>query len=84
MPRELDINRMRIYRTLAKKYGITMAEVDLAVSSQFSLVRKVIKAGNFEQIRLPFFGRFWVKAARKKYLDSLPKKKYLRKRGTST
>ena len=82
MPKELD--RRRIYRILARKYGITMYEVDLAVGSQFSLVRKVIKAGNFEQIRLPFFGRFWVKAARKRYLDSLPAKKYLRKRGTST
>ena len=81
MPKELD--RKRIYRILAKKYGITMYEVDLAASSQFSLVRKIIKDGNFEQIRLPFFGRFWVKAARKKYLDSLPPKKYLRKRGTS-
>lgn len=81
MPKELD--RRRIYRILARKYGITMHEVNLAVSSQFSLVRKVIKTGNFEQIRLPFFGRFWVKAARKRYLDSLPDKKYLRKRGTS-
>lgn len=54
---------------IAKEKGISMKEVELAVSSQFSLVRKVMKKGDFEQVRLPFFGRFWVKPTRKKYMD---------------
>ena len=64
-----EVNRRSIYSKIAKERGLSLKEVDLAVSSQFSFVRQIMKKGKFEQVRLPFFGRFWVKPARKKYMD---------------
>jgi len=59
---------------LAKKYDLSMKDVDLVVSSQFSLVREVMRKGDFESVRLPYFGLFWVKPGRKEYMDKKKKK----------
>ncbi len=64
-----EVNKRSIFMKMARERGLSIKEIELVVSSQFSLVRKVMKKGDFEQVRLPFFGRFWVKPTRKKYMD---------------
>lgn len=70
-----SVNKRAIFKDIARKLNVSMGEVELAVSSQFSFVREVMRKGDFEQVRLPFFGRFWVKPARKAYLDRNKKAK---------
>ena len=69
------VNRRAIVLKLAKKYDLSMKDVDLIISSQFSLVREVMCKGEFESVRLPYFGLFWVKPGRKEHIDISVKKK---------
>ena len=43
-----------IYK-LANKYNLPLETIEKIVSSQFQFVRKIMKEGNFEAIRLPYF-----------------------------
>lgn len=58
MPRK--VNRRAIYREIANKHGLTVSEVEEAVKSQFYYVKQVMVDGLFEEVRLPYFGRFHV------------------------
>lgn len=45
---------------IANTFGVSIEQVHLAQKSQFDTVAKVMKDGNFDSIRLRFFGRFHV------------------------
>ena len=45
------------------------------MNHQFKFVSKIMKEGDFETIRLPYFGKFSVNPNRVKYLTELCKKK---------
>ena len=64
-----------IIQTLATKYDLPLHKVKEIVSYQFKFVEKIIKEGNFESIRLPYFGNFSVNPNRVKYLTQLKDKK---------
>jgi len=49
--------------------------IDKIVSYQFKYTSKIIKEGNFESIRIPYFGKFSVNLNRVKYLTALKNKK---------
>lgn len=58
------VPRKELEEGVARDLGLPLTEVRLAVWSQFMGVAETIKEGKARQIRLPLFGRFYVKAAR--------------------
>jgi nucleoid DNA-binding protein len=59
----------KIIRDLAKKYDLSVKQVEEAVYSQFKFTTQVMKKGEFESVRLPYFGKFHVNPGRLKYLS---------------
>ena len=45
------------------------------MNHQFKFVSKIMKEGDFETIRLPYFGKFSVNEKRIKYINKLTKEK---------
>jgi nucleoid DNA-binding protein len=68
------VRRKEIIRKVAADHGLKPTTVEEAVNSQFSYVKKVMKSDTFDQVRLPFFGRFWVKPSRLKWLQKFGKR----------
>mgnify|MGYP003122286834 FL=1 len=54
---------------LANKYNISLSKVERIVGHQFKYLEKIMKEGNFETVRLPYFGKFSVNPKRLKYLN---------------
>jgi len=63
-----------IYK-LANKYNLPIKKVQEITNYQFKYVSKIIKEGNFDSIRLPYFGKFSANKYRIKYIQELKKKK---------
>lgn len=66
----------KIVRKLAIKHNLTYMEAKEIVNSQFYLVAEVMKTADrktadFKNIRLPEFGKFYVKPERIKFLRKL-------------
>jgi len=61
---------LAIYK-LANKYNLPLSKVKEIVDYQFKYVAKVMKEGNFEAVRLPYFGRFSVNPNRVKHINKL-------------
>ena len=68
-------NKKEIIHYLATKYNMPLQTIDRIVSHQFKYVSQIIKNGNFDSIRLPYFGKFSVNPNRVKYLTELKNKK---------
>ncbi len=64
-------NKKDIIYYLANKYNLTIKEVELIVTSQFKFVAKIMSIGDFETVRLPYFGKFSVNSNRVKYINKL-------------
>ena len=62
-----------IIQILATKYNLSLQKVERIVNSQFKFVEKIVKKGDFESVRLPYFGKFSVKAGRLKYIKDKKK-----------
>ena len=60
-----------IIQILATKYNLPLKKVEDIVNSQFKFVDKIMKKGNFEGIRLPYFGKFSVNPNRVKHINKL-------------
>ena len=54
---------------LANKYNISLSKVERIVGHQFKYLEKIMKEGNFETVRLPYFGKFSVNPKRLEYLN---------------
>jgi nucleoid DNA-binding protein len=57
-----------IYR-LANKYNLPLSKVEEIINYQFKYVSDVMKKGEFESVRLPYFGKFSVKPGRLKHMN---------------
>ena len=68
-------NKREIIHYLATKYNLPLQIIERIVLHQFKYVSKIMKEGNFESIRLPYFGKFSVNPNRVKHLNALKKKK---------
>jgi len=68
-------NKREIIHYLATKYNLPLQTIERIVSYQFKYVSKIMKEGNFESIRLPYFGKFSVNPNRVKHLNALKNKK---------
>ena len=62
-----------IIQTLATKYNLPLKKIEEIVNHQFKFVEKIMKKGNFDSIRLPYFGLFSVNPNRVKYINKLSK-----------
>ena len=67
-------NKKEAIYYLANKYNLPIKKVEEIINYQFKYVAKIMKEGNFDSIRLPYFGRWSVNPNRVKYLTKLNKK----------
>lgn len=65
----------KIIKKVAKKYGISEFKAELIITSQFTLLKKVIEEGDFKSTRLKHLGIFAVKKNRFKYYKDGRRKK---------
>ena len=56
-----------VIKKLAKKYSLSVLEVEQIVKSQFRFVKETIEAGDFKSVRLKHLGLFTVKKNRLNY-----------------
>lgn len=64
-----------IIQKLATKYNLPLNKVEDIVYYQFKFVAKIIKNGDFQSIRLPYFGKFHAKKSRIAHVNELKRKK---------
>tara|TARA_R100001129_G_C5279533_1_gene236486 strand:+ start:333 stop:551 length:219 start_codon:yes stop_codon:yes gene_type:complete len=64
-------NKKEIIYSLANKYNLPLKKVEQIVNYQFKYTSNVIKAGKFEVVRLPYFGKFSVNPNRVKHINKL-------------
>ena len=63
-----------IIQGLATKYNLPLKKVEKMVGHQFKFISKIMKDGKFDQIRLPYFGKFSVNKKRVEYINKLKNK----------
>jgi nucleoid DNA-binding protein len=64
-------NKKEIIYFLANKHNLPLKTVEEIVDVQFKFVNKIMKQGEFNTIRLPYFGKFTVNKNRIKYINKL-------------
>ena len=67
-------NKKDLIYSLANKYELPIDVVERIVTYQFKFVREIMTKGEFETIRLPYFGKFSVNKNRVKYITDLKNK----------
>ena len=67
--------REEIIEHLAYKYNLSVEEVEEIVNHQFKFVSSIVQKGNFDTIRLPYFGKFIVNKNRVKHIKRLKHEK---------
>lgn len=65
------VDRKFLIYKLANKYNLSLELVEDIVNHQFKFISKTMKKGDFESVRLPYFGKFSVKPNRIKYITKL-------------
>lgn len=71
----MEKDREEIIQLLADKYKVSTKLVQEIINYQFKYVTKIMKKGDFDTIRLPYFGKFIVNFKRIKHINNLKKKK---------
>ena len=61
-------NQKSIIQKIATKYNLPLKVVTNIINHQFKFVNKIIAKGEFEGVRLPYFGKFDVNKKRLKYI----------------
>jgi len=69
------INEKVVIQKLATKYNLPLNKIEDIVFHQFKFVANIIKLGDFEAVRLPYFGKFHAKKSRIAHLNELKRKK---------
>ena len=64
-------NKKDIVYILANKYNLPLGTINKIVNSQFKFVSMVMKQGDFETIKLPYFGKFTVNKKRVEHINKL-------------
>ena len=67
--------REEIIEHLANKYCLSFEEVEDIINHQFKFVSDVIEKGDFDTVRLPYFGKFTVNKNRVKHINRLKHEK---------
>ena len=64
-------SKKEIVQTLATKYNLPLEKVEKIVNSQFKYVAKIMSKGNFDSVRLPYFGKFHSKKERRDIINGI-------------
>ena len=56
---------------MAVKYDLPVKDIEEIINSQFHYVSKIMAKGDFETIKLPYFGKFTVNENRVKHINRL-------------
>ena len=64
-------NKEELIYSLANKYDLPLKKVKQMIEYQFKFVEKIMKKGDFESIRLPYFGKFSVNKKRVEHITRL-------------
>ena len=72
-------NKEEIIYYLSAKYDIPIYIVKKIVNYQFKFVAKEIEKGNFNAVRLPYFGKFFANKNRIKHITKLKNEKTTKK-----
>ena len=62
--------RKSLIQKLATKHNLPLSKVEDIVNYQFKFISNIIKKGDFETVRLPYFGKFSVKKGRLKHIQN--------------
>ena len=68
-------NKREIIYFLANKYDLPLQEVESIINSQFKFVKEIIGKGDFDTVRIPYFGKFTVSNGRVKHINRLKDEK---------
>jgi len=68
-------DKEEIIRYLSYKHDLPFKKIEEIVNHQFKYVVKIMKKGNLETIRLPYFGKFIVNSNRVKHINKLKENK---------
>ena len=60
-----------IIQILATKYNLPLKKIEEIINHQFKFVEQVMKKGDFDSVRLPYFGKFSVNPKRVEYINKL-------------
>ena len=66
--KKMTKNKEEIIYALSIKYNLSIKKVTEIINYQFKYVAKIMAKGDFESIRLPYFGKFSVNKNRIKYI----------------
>ena len=69
-------NKEEIIYSLANKYNLPLKKVKQMIEYQFKFVSNVMKKGEIDSVRLPYFGKWSVNKNRVKYINELKNKKH--------
>lgn len=64
-----------IIQKLATKHNLPLQKVEEIVYFQFKYVAKIMKLGDFQSIRLPYFGKFHAKKERVAHINEKTRRK---------
>jgi nucleoid DNA-binding protein len=62
--------RKSLIQKLATKHNLPLSKIEEIVNYQFKFVSNIIKKGEFEAVRLPYFGKFSVKKGRLQHIQN--------------
>ena len=71
----MEKNREEIIYHLANKYNLTIKQVEDIIKHQFKFVGKIMAEGEFDTVRIPYFGKFTVNINRVKHINRLKNEK---------
>tara|TARA_R110000822_G_scaffold12262_3_gene44510 strand:+ start:61 stop:285 length:225 start_codon:yes stop_codon:yes gene_type:complete len=71
----MERNKKEIIYALSVKHKKSLKEIEEIVNHQFKFTSMIISSGNFETIRLPYFGKFTVDKRRVKHINRLKNEK---------
>jgi len=72
---QMGRNKKEIIYALSVKYSKSLKEIEEIVNHQFKFTSMIISSGDFETVRLPYFGKFTVDKRRVKHINRLKNEK---------
>ena len=63
------MNARTIIQKLSIEYNLPIQKIEEAIYYQFKYTNQVMRKGEFEGVRLPYFGKFHVNPGRIKHLN---------------
>ena len=62
--------KQSLIQKIATKHNLPLSKIEEIINYQFKFVASIIKKGDFESVRLPYFGKFSTKKERIKHIKN--------------